>query len=347
MRIFTIILCCLTIIITALPILEVAWWWVRIWDYPRLQIASLCLFSAAFLWVYVDKMLVKIIFTILLTAAFVYQMVYIVPYTPLYPLQAQAYEGKKNKSSFTILEANVKMDNREYGKFLSLAAEKNPDIIVITEPDEKWERALNKLEETYPYTIKKPLSNTYGMLLYSRLPLKNQQVNFLVEDNIPSFYARVILPDKQEFDLYALHPKPPQPGTPTYDRDTEVLIVGRKVKAAKQPAILVGDMNDVGWSNTTNLFQRYSRMLDPRIGRGSFNTYSVNFPFFRYPLDHFFYTKHFGFVSLQKLSSIDSDHYPIFLEVNLNSNGHYIDNLPEADKEDKEDVKETITQDKE
>ncbi len=347
MRIFTLLLCSISFIITALPVLEVAWWWVRIWDYPRLQIAFLCVLSIALVFVYLKERRVKVAMLVLVGAALIYQIIYIIPYTPLYPLQAEAYKGENTGASFTILEANVKMDNREFDKFIRLVADKHPDIVVITEPDEAWEMQLKVLEKEYPFFIKKPLGNTYGMLLYSRLELKNRQINFLVEDNIPSFYTRVALSNKQEFDLYALHPKPPKPGTPTYNRDTEILIVGKKIRKANRPAILVGDMNDVGWSNTTKLFQRYSRMVDPRIGRGSFNTYSVNLPFFRYPLDHFFYTKHFGFVRLEKLGSIGSDHYPIFIEVVLARDGEYMDNLPQADREDKKDVKETIRQEKE
>jgi endonuclease/exonuclease/phosphatase (EEP) superfamily protein YafD len=108
------------------------------------------------------------------------------------------------------------------------------------------------------------------------------------------------------------------------------------------PSLVVGDLNDVGWSYTSQLFQKYSELLDPRIGRGLYNTYNVNIPLFRYPLDHFFYSSHFGFIGMKRLNAIGSDHYPMVLEVALNKAEEDKNNLPKADQDDKEEVKEII-----
>jgi len=39
-------------------------------------------------------------------------------------------------------------------------------------------------------------------------------------------------------------------------------------------------------------------------------------PLFRYPLDHFFYSKHFGLIDIRKLPAFGSDHFPMFLSLN-------------------------------
>lgn len=342
MRKITFVLSCISVLITALPILRSSIWWVRIFDYPRLQIAVLCLISVALIIIFLKNGIKKVVILLLVLLAFAYQLFYILPYAPFSALQAENYEGKKSASSFSILEANIKMDNRKAQEFLELVEKVNPDIIVITEPDKWWENKLKSLDDRYRYSIKEPRGNTYGMILYSRLKLEKEKVNYLVDKNIPSFYTKVILPDKQEFDLYTLHPKPPRPGTSTYKQDTEILLVGRKIRKAKRPAFVAGDLNDVGWSYTSQLFQQYSRMLDPRRGRGLFNTYNVFIPLFRYPLDHFFYSKHFGFIRLERLKAIGSDHYPMVIEVNLKSNKEFKNDLPKADQDDKDEVNETI-----
>ena len=92
-------------------------------------------------------------------------------------------------------------------------------------------------------------------------------------------------------------------------------MTGRIVKKSELPSIVAGDLNDVGWSHTTKLFQRISGLLDPRIGRGFFNTYSVFAPFFRYPLDHVFYSEYFKLVDLKKLPKFGSDHFPVCIEL--------------------------------
>src|SRR5690606_18309926 len=124
-------------------------------------------------------------------------------------------------------------------------------------------------------SIKHPLDNTYGMMMLSKLPLTYSPVNFLVTDSIPSIFTRITLPSGSMIDFYGVHPEPPMPGTDTYERDTELLIIGKKIRESDIPTIVAGDLNDVGWSVTSKLFRKYSELVDPREGRGLYNTYNV------------------------------------------------------------------------
>ncbi len=53
-------------------------------------------------------------------------------------------------------------------------------------------------------------------------------------------------------------------------------------------------------------------MLDPRIGRGMFNTFHADVPIVRFPLDHVFHSDHFQLIRLERKGHIGSDHFPIF-----------------------------------
>lgn len=316
MRVATLLLSLFSILVTALPLIRTDEWWIRIWDFPRAQIAVICFISIVLVIVYFRKFrIAATVLTVLLLAAFIYQASLIYRYTPLYPIQAKSAINPDPQNSFSILQSNVKMDNDNFEEFRNLVARYDPDVILINEPDERWAAEIKEFDEKYPHYLKHPLDNTYGMILYSKFPFKKSEINFLVKDSIPSMFAILILPSGKEVNLHCLHPEPPKPGTDTYERDTEILIVGRRVREEDKPAIVVGDLNDVAWSYTSELFQEYSQLLDPREGRGLYNTYNAFIPVFRYPLDHFFYSKNFALISLSKLDKFGSDHFPMLLEV--------------------------------
>jgi hypothetical protein len=114
-----------------------------------------------------------------------------------------------------------------------------------------------------------------------------------------------------------LHPEPPIPFEDTLGRDGELILTAREVRSDPLPAIVTGDLNDVAWSRTTRRFQRLSGLLDPRVGRGFYNTFDARFPLLRWPLDHLFHDPRFRLVSLERLPDIGSDHFPMLFELAL------------------------------
>lgn len=343
MRCFTLILSFFSIVATALPFIEVDYWLVRIFDFPRVQIAVICLAAMILNIVFLKlKRPYALAVFCLLTAALAYQLTLIIKYTPFYPVQAKAGTVEDSDNSFSMMEANIKMGNRKTDEFKQLVYNHNPDLLLVCEPNEWWGKQLAELDKVYPYSLKYPLDNTYGMILYSKLLLKDTEINFIVEEDVPSFFATVVLPSGSEFDLYCLHPKPPKPGTSTYERDTEVLLIGKKVKKRKRPAIVVGDLNDVAWSYTTTLFQQYTGLLDPRQGRGLYNTYNALIPLLRYPLDHIFYSKHFGLLALEKFDNVGSDHFPVFIKLHFDPEMDFSKQNLENDQKVEQEVDEEI-----
>lgn len=301
---------------TLLPISRKDVWWVRIFDFPRAQLlVAAVVASVAFALLAEPYTPADIAFTAALGLCILYQSYMIYPYTFLARKQVLPSRHPRRAAALSLLCANVQMSNRNAGRLRRIVAEADPDIVLALETDRWWQAQLRPLEDTHRFTVQQPQDNTYGMLLYSRLELIDPQVRFLVEQGVPSIHARARLPAGQEVALHCLHPRPPfvtQNKTST-PRDAELMLIGREVSGSRMPVVVFGDLNDVAWSRTTYMFQRISRLLDPRIGRGFYNTFNAKYPLVRFPLDHFFHSADFTLVRFARLAYFGSDHFPVFI----------------------------------
>ncbi|MGA0560552.1 endonuclease/exonuclease/phosphatase family protein [Larkinella sp. VNQ87] len=335
-------------VISFIHLIRIDYWWIRIWDFPHLQLTILsgigllawAVFSRNTEWPMVLAMTG-------LLAALLYEGWLIYPFTPLHRKQVRYIrrpkDGRKESNLIRILNANVFMDNTHCPDVLKLVDKYQPDVVLILEGNERWREALEPLQGDYPHRILHPLENTYGMLFYSRLPIQYHEVRFLIQDDIPSIYAQLKLDSGQVVHFYGIHPMPPSP-TEHYrstERDAELLVIGKEVRKQKEPVIVSGDLNDVAWSHTTRLFQRVSGLLDPRIGRGLYNTFHAQYFMFRWPLDHIFVSHHFKLRRIRRLPNCGSDHFPILITLAY-APEPVVKEAPKPEKDDLEEAAEII-----
>ncbi|MGZ8545714.1 MAG: endonuclease/exonuclease/phosphatase family protein, partial [Flavisolibacter sp.] len=145
---------------------------------------------------------------------------------------------------------------------------------------------------------------------------------------------------------YGLHPEPPVPGENLYStaKDKELMKVALKVKKEKLPCIVFGDLNDVAWSHTTELFRKVSGLLDPRRGRGFYSTFSAHHWFIRYPLDYIFGSREFGLVSMKRMPKNGSDHFATLTHLIFQKQLLQVHDQPTAEKEEVEEAAKMATQ---
>lgn len=162
-------------LLTLLPLSRNQRWWVRIWDFPRLQMAVLSLVflllelcflpgGGQFSWLIV----------LLALGCTIYQSWWIFPYTGLSKVQVKKTPASQHPR-IKILNCNVLMTNRKSEKLLEILAQNRPDVIVLLETNLWWEQQMAPLQASHPYTLKCPLENLYGMHVYSRFPSLRQK----------------------------------------------------------------------------------------------------------------------------------------------------------------------------
>jgi endonuclease/exonuclease/phosphatase (EEP) superfamily protein YafD len=320
-------------------------WVVRLFDFPKVQLLVLSIFGLFLGFLYFDfKDIFQWIGMSMVALAIFFHCIKIIPYSRIYTKEVLKTTPTKTSRCLSLMASNVLTPNDEYEKLLSRVETYQPDMLLTLESDSKWEKALQPIENDYPFTVKIPQDNLYGMHLYSKFELEDVQINHFLKDDIPSIEAFVRLDPEHKIKIFALHPKPPSPSEAktSTNRDAELLIVAKHVKKIDGPVLVFGDLNDVAWSRSTQLFRKISGLLDPRIGRGRYSTFHAKYKFLRWPLDHLFHSKEFSLNEIRVLPGIGSDHFPIYAKLELTTIAEEHQEEHEASTEEKEQANEKI-----
>lgn len=292
-------------------------------DFPRIQffIASLMALPLFVLmtrrWHWYDYALV-----VGLLGGLIINGTYLVHYTSLYPEQVPtASTDGEDDDQVSVYMANVLMENREAMPLINQIKQQDADFVILMEIDDWWTKKLGPIREAYPYHEEQPNGVAYGMALYSKEPLENLEVNYLNNQEVPSFEAEVRLANGQKIALHTVHPVPPKHFEKFPDnkgeREVAMLLIGEKVKNSDLPNIVMGDLNDVVWGYTNLLTGTDNLLFDVRVGRGFYNSFNAEKWYMRWPIDHVFVTREFSLKDLRRMEDIGSDHFPIFVEMVL------------------------------
>ena len=87
------------------------------------------------------------------------------------PLEVESrYAAVGSPGRIALLTTNVFQKSRDADAFLKIIGEANPDLVLAVETDEWWCTRLSEgLRARYPHSLIYPLSNGYGLAVFSRL----------------------------------------------------------------------------------------------------------------------------------------------------------------------------------
>lgn len=347
MQIFLAALGILLILSVFLSLIKSDFWVYKLFEYPRLQKLALIIMVtiAGFItWPLQSWFYKALLGTLLLSIAYLGYKIW--PYTFFAKKEMKRVRPGDPANELKIFAANVLQDNKQYHRLLQQVRACDPDMVFLLETNKAWADALSELESNYPYRLAQPQENTYGLLFYSRLKLEKAKLRFIVKDDVPSIDVVFTLPSNQKVQLWGLHPEPPVPGENLYStaKDKELMKVALKVKDCALPCIVFGDLNDVAWSHTTEIFRKTSELLDPRRGRGFYSTFSAHSWFIRFPLDYIFCSKEFFLISMRRLPKNGSDHFATLTHLAFRKDLAREQQPNKADAEELKDAQEMASQ---
>ena len=141
---------------TAIPLIHTDEWWVRIFDFPRVQIVvlmGLALAASVGLNIWHRMRIWEYVLAAMVVLSLIWQLIAIAPYTALYPKEMLNSHDKDKSNRISLMIFNVLSENREAQALLNLVRENNPDLILLSEPTQWWLERLAVLEEDYSYTL--------------------------------------------------------------------------------------------------------------------------------------------------------------------------------------------------
>ena len=314
-------------------------WWLRIWDFPRLQVlvcgVVLLLFSVLFGFNGAQDRTLWLIIWVLLIISLVRQSMWIIRMTPLFKSEVPS-EYIPTQRSIKLIASNVDYTNEFRSQAIESLVKNDPDILALIEVDHQWKDLIQSYIDRYPHQVLELKNNGKGMALLSKIPIVESEIRYLVSEDRPSIWIQVRFPNHQhdqsdqgnDSDLVGicvLHPPPPglmkqnkNERVSSKPRDIELVIASEFVADSEiKHWVMFGDFNDVGWSRTTEQAKSIGNLFDPRIGKGFYSTYHARRPLLRYPIDHVFVSGSFRVPMLACLDDIGSDHLPLLAELQL------------------------------
>tara|TARA_A100000171_G_scaffold162_1_gene256 strand:+ start:5862 stop:6914 length:1053 start_codon:yes stop_codon:yes gene_type:complete len=325
-------------IITLFSHLPGRFWILRVCDFPRAQVlgVGILLIAVLFAAVFTGFPLKPAtgvlfwIFTVIISVTVLMQALWAVQFTPLRTVtvpKSQIAPGshREQKSALRLITANVDFENEDPPRAMDILIGESPDILALVETDALWDELIEAHRSEYPHIVKELREKGRGVAVLSRIPIEASEIKYLVDKDRPSIWLQFCIPDYECVRLIITHPAPP--GLPKRDgegrhsskkRDIELDLIASHIgDRQNQHWILAGDFNDVGWSWTTMQAKEVSGLLDPRIGRGMFNTFPASYPFLRYPIDHVLVSDTFKLIDIRRIENIGSDHLPLLADLEL------------------------------
>jgi endonuclease/exonuclease/phosphatase (EEP) superfamily protein YafD len=210
-----------------------------------------------------------------------------------------------------VVALNVAAENRDRARVIAFVRATKPDVLVVTELNDFWVRALDEVAEDFAIRRLEPRESHYGIALLSRLPLT------ILDDKPAGGHAVVARFPQPRLTIVGTHAFPPLTPQLLGRRNQEFATLAAFIRRQTEPVVLVGDLNSSSWSPAFRDLLRDADLRDTRLGRGLQFTWPAWLPMVQIPIDHALVSPgvrvHGRFVGAR----VGSDHLPVVLDFSV------------------------------
>jgi endonuclease/exonuclease/phosphatase (EEP) superfamily protein YafD len=233
-------------------------------------------------------------------------------------MQAQAGTVQAGPS-LRALSLNVRKENSSYEQVARILQHHAPNFFVLQEVNDAWLDALEDLRSMYPYSIEHPREDAFGMALFSKAPLKQSQIVYPADSEIPALIATIPVAGST-LTILAMHPPPPTREGTAKLRNAQLAGIPEMLDAFEGPVVVMGDLNISPWSYYFERLLTQTGLESSSRGRGVLPTWPAGLitPL-RIPIDHFLHSKEIEVVSSVVGDDVGSDHLPVIVDFKLPS----------------------------
>lgn len=229
------------------------------------------------------------------------------------PVNAAYAPKDQSRPLYRLMQLNLRFNNPEPNKVLSLIGRTQPDVITLDEVSDMWREKIELIRAAYPYRVLCPSESWVGAAaVLSRRPFDGEGVC----DDTDSFAKATVSFGGKAVDIVALHVDWPWPFA-QFQR-----IEGLKpyLGSIGTTALAAGDLNAASWSYAARLIADSGSMkLMP--GPGPTWLYrrlpAALRPWIGLPLDHVFAKGAIDIHSIATAGDVGSDHAPLIVEFSL------------------------------
>lgn len=220
------------------------------------------------------------------------------------------------KQKLRVLSLNVLTSNQAKDRVIDYINSEQPDIIIVSEIDEKWRAALDgAFSKSHRYTKIHTSWDNFGIGVYSNVPFEPGS-RIMYHGDYQIAYLDLYFNQKQKFRVVGMHPVPPSNASYWLARNQQMADTTKLIAAQPDiPTIVCGDLNCSPWSPFYRDMLKDANLRNATEGFGIWPTWTAFSILLGLPIDHVLVSSKVQVLDHRVGQNVGSDHRGITVDL--------------------------------